>query len=85
MASVPGGMPDQAYLDQSLQGSLRATSIAFLVLNTIFYVQRSYSRHLQETKWGIEDVVMGFAYILAQGVCIDCISEYRKTRKKFAD
>lgn len=58
------------YLAEDAGPSLIATSALFIILSTIFTVLRFYARHLTQAQFGLEDVIMPFAWLAEIGLCI---------------
>ena len=59
-----------SYIDEYIGYRLEGTAIAFIILETAFFVLRGWSRRLQKAHLGWDDVLIIPAYIFALSECI---------------
>ncbi|KAF2466687.1 uncharacterized protein BDR25DRAFT_163487, partial [Lindgomyces ingoldianus] len=66
------------YLAEDIGPTIIATASLMVIFSTLFVGLRYYARHLTQTKFGVEDVIIPFAYIAELGLCITGIVMVRK-------
>ncbi|KAF2018438.1 hypothetical protein BU24DRAFT_170900 [Aaosphaeria arxii CBS 175.79] len=62
--------PSPEFLAETIGPHLIAASCVFIVLSTAFVALRYWARYLTHTKFGIEDVLIPFAWLAEVGLCI---------------
>ncbi|KAF2177422.1 hypothetical protein K469DRAFT_603375 [Zopfia rhizophila CBS 207.26] len=68
--SAPAAYYSPEYLAEDIGPSILATSSLFIIFSTVFVALRYYARYLTQTKFGIEDVIIPFAWLAEVGICI---------------
>ena len=64
------------YFEQSIGATLVAISAVFIALDIIFVCLRSYSRRLNNTPWGWDDILMCPALALNLATCSVTLRKY---------
>jgi hypothetical protein len=55
--------------------SIIITASIFIVLSTLFVGLRYYARYLMRTPFGVQDVIVPFAWLAEVGLCVTGISK----------
>jgi hypothetical protein len=63
-----------AFLAEDRGPSIIITASIFIVLSTLFVGLRYYARYLMRTPFGVQDVIVPFAWLAEVGLCVDGIS-----------
>ncbi|KAF1980436.1 hypothetical protein BU23DRAFT_445056 [Bimuria novae-zelandiae CBS 107.79] len=58
------------YLAEDIGPSIIATASLTIAFTTVFVALRYYARHLSQTRFGVEDVIIPFAWLAEVGLCI---------------
>jgi hypothetical protein len=72
--TIIANQPSSEYLAQDIGPTIIATASVLIILSTLFVGLRYYARHLAQTKFGIEDLIIPFAWLAEIGLCITGIS-----------
>ena len=76
MDSKSQALRSESHNDAYIGDRLKATAIAFIILETIFVLLRQWSRHLQKAATGWDDLLIIPSYISCIGLCICAIRRY---------
>jgi hypothetical protein len=68
--STTTNQPSSEYLAQDIGPTIIATASLLIILSTLFVGLRYYARHLAQTKFGIEDLIIPLAWLSEVGLCI---------------
>ncbi|KAF2007735.1 hypothetical protein P154DRAFT_452904, partial [Amniculicola lignicola CBS 123094] len=63
-------MSSPSYLADNIGASILATASVFILLSTVFVGLRYYARHLTQTPFALEDVIIPLAWLAEIGLCI---------------
>lgn len=64
-----------AYLAEDIGPTVIATASCMIIFCTVFVGLRYYARYLTQTRFGVEDVIIPFAWLAEMGLCIVGIGE----------
>jgi hypothetical protein len=64
-----------AFLAEDRGPSIIATASTMIFLSTLFVGMRYYARYLTGTSFGVQDIIIPFAWLAEVGVCINGISK----------
>jgi hypothetical protein len=64
-----------AFLAEDRGPSVIITASILIVLSTLFVGLRYYARHLMGTPFGVQDVIVPFAWLAEVGLCVTGISK----------
>jgi hypothetical protein len=65
----------QAFLAEDRGPAIIATSLVMITLSTLFVGLRYYARYLMSTPFGIQDVIVPFAWLAEVGLCVNGMSK----------
>jgi hypothetical protein len=66
-----------AFLAEDRGPSIIATASVMIILGTVFVGLRFYARYLTSTSFGIQDVIVPFAWLAEVGLCINGVGKRR--------